>query len=479
MAFPWQSEDMWNALRLFAPYIQAGQLTLFSHADIRDKVFNKDESFNIGAGARVHYDFSKILAVNMCLYYARGLADYLAVWDVDEFFLPSNPKQPISQLLASLETISANKCYVEVSSSTYFNSHPAQLPMFRAKQPVPTNYTYMKLWTDHHYQRFVIRGDFLSHKKAILHVDRVMYSGLHNAGGCIKSGNMLNSSAIFQATSQRIPTHDILYMDRDIGQIYHFQYSRTIHYELAFAKTKPPNNTCTVMSWKHALPGADCANPNGYVQYYRDKVLTALYNKGYYSALMLVHAEQDSMLNYTLESHTHNLKSIPNPTNTCASKKVRNLPVSLSMLHNTTMLSSSLVRLPSNPIHTTHHTSGLEYDMAPSYALVIMTVSNMSLVDYKVYCQLIAGRLSYSLPASYYPINPPHLYHSHTIHTGYVQCDLTRQIMMDTLNSTLTIQLTLHSHITFETSGTVSPRSCVVVFQIPKGMIGTGLGYPR
>eukprot|EP01031_Cornospumella_fuschlensis_P026188 gene26188-31622_t len=247
VVFPLQSEEMHNTLRILAPYLQAGQVTVFSHADSRDRVFQKDALFSIGAGTVVFYDASKILAVNMCLYYARGLADYLAIWDTDEFFVPNNSKQRLGELLSSVEKSHQGKCYVELSSSTFFNADATHLPTFREKRPVPMNYTHMKLWIDQHYRKFTIRNDYLSHKKPILFVDRMMFGALHNGGGCIRSGDASNMSAVILATSKRINNNrEVLRLDRNIGQVYHFQFTRTIHYEHVGAKIKPPNNTCIV-----------------------------------------------------------------------------------------------------------------------------------------------------------------------------------------------------------------------------------------
>jgi hypothetical protein len=39
----------------------------------------------------------------MCSYYSKGTADYVGVWDFDDFFIPRGPNQNVLDLLKNFE----------------------------------------------------------------------------------------------------------------------------------------------------------------------------------------------------------------------------------------------------------------------------------------------------------------------------------------------------------------------------------------
>ena len=41
--------------------------------------------------------------VNMCLYLSKGVADYLAIWDIDEYFIPKFPHNSIMDVINAAE----------------------------------------------------------------------------------------------------------------------------------------------------------------------------------------------------------------------------------------------------------------------------------------------------------------------------------------------------------------------------------------
>ena len=48
-------------------------------------------------------DNVKIFHVNMCTYYSKGVADYVGVWDFDEFFQPRGANKDLLDVIAAME----------------------------------------------------------------------------------------------------------------------------------------------------------------------------------------------------------------------------------------------------------------------------------------------------------------------------------------------------------------------------------------
>ena len=89
---------------------------------------------------------SKSLYINMCSYYSKGTADYVGVWDFEDFFIPRGSNQNILDVLKAAEhpnadvsltsldvvkdkSISNNQshpfCYLLLASEeTYIDSQP-------------------------------------------------------------------------------------------------------------------------------------------------------------------------------------------------------------------------------------------------------------------------------------------------------------------------------------------------------------------
>lgn len=76
---------------------QDGSLSLTSHAG--DGI---DKWYSIG-GLSWGRDNVKNFFVNMCLYYSKGMSDYVGVWDFDEFLIPKGRYKTLPQVLGAME----------------------------------------------------------------------------------------------------------------------------------------------------------------------------------------------------------------------------------------------------------------------------------------------------------------------------------------------------------------------------------------
>lgn len=100
-AFSWNGLNMARFLTAMKPLINSGSLSVSSHA-----ADNIDLIYSV-LGVKFDRDVFKVIQVNMCLYLSKGVADYVAVWDIDEYFIPKPPYTSIVQVIASAEESSA------------------------------------------------------------------------------------------------------------------------------------------------------------------------------------------------------------------------------------------------------------------------------------------------------------------------------------------------------------------------------------
>ena len=96
------------------------------------------------AGGNWGKENSKSLYINMCSYYSKGTADYVGVWDFEDFFIPRGANQNVLDVLkaaeysnidlASSSNLSNNQshpfCYLLLASEdTYIDAQPkGQVP---------------------------------------------------------------------------------------------------------------------------------------------------------------------------------------------------------------------------------------------------------------------------------------------------------------------------------------------------------------
>jgi hypothetical protein len=148
-------------------------------------------------------DNVKIFYVNMCLYLSKGLADYLAIWDTDEYFIPKPPNHSIMDVIrradsqvpltplpsdvdpwAMVQTWKGGKgwadgeghplCYFMLSSEV----------LYRPEDSAPTS-TMGNRWVGSRFTREIeTQRSNLKFKKAILPTRKIFQGALHMAGGC-------------------------------------------------------------------------------------------------------------------------------------------------------------------------------------------------------------------------------------------------------------------------------------------------------
>ena len=96
--FHWGSRRMKTLLRLFRTYISEGSVTMASQAG--DNVDYMASVYGIYWNRNV----LKLMQINMCLYLSKGVADYVGVWDLDEFFIPRLPYNNMIDVIRSMES---------------------------------------------------------------------------------------------------------------------------------------------------------------------------------------------------------------------------------------------------------------------------------------------------------------------------------------------------------------------------------------
>lgn len=96
--YAWNGNNMARLLALLHSYIDEGVMTVSSLAGD-----NVDLLYSI-LGLSTDRDNAKVMHVNMCLYLAKGVADYVAVWDTDEYFIPKLPHHSIIDVIRSAES---------------------------------------------------------------------------------------------------------------------------------------------------------------------------------------------------------------------------------------------------------------------------------------------------------------------------------------------------------------------------------------
>lgn len=68
-------------------------------------------------GLRWGRDNIKNFHVNMCLYYSKGTADYVGVWDYDEFFQPRGSNKNLIDVVKAMESPSGPIAYFHPSDA--------------------------------------------------------------------------------------------------------------------------------------------------------------------------------------------------------------------------------------------------------------------------------------------------------------------------------------------------------------------------
>lgn len=483
VAFTWDSVYMQRLYRFLGRYISAGQLTVISHTS--DRI-----NFNFATGGTIfHFDAVKNLYCSLCVYYAKGMVEYVAIWDVDEFFVPQPPFKSIGDVLAvnNHSALAAKHshlhCYIEVSSKTYFRLDPGVKAYNGVQLPLPPHVTAdhetdcisnadrfanYALWIGHNYQQFTIRNDYLSHKKAIHLTDRAELIGLHTVGTCKlpisetdcftdHSGRYkIVGDACYDTTpgskagtethnyNSRLSKDDVLALNHAFGHIYHLQFFRNINTEVATDKSYNGNVT---------VSGVD-GNTNFYAEQYGYKVWEELNRAGIFHPLVLVSQEAFStppnLVFYN--SVYNNMSNYPAANASVDQSKGSKLLVSLPCQlgdTNYVVLSSTIVR---------HTHNVFNYAL---FAFLSNSTGTVDMADYDVFCDLQYGLSSYGIRGVYQAISEE---------VGYVRCMLSDSIT-ESAGLDISVKLKFLPH-----TNSTAIRS--IHFTIPAGVIGTGMGYP-
>jgi Glycosyltransferase family 92 len=97
LTFTWGSEHMTRYVRLLRSYISEGLVSLTSHTRDGDFLYSTE-------GVSWHRDTMKIFQINMCFFLTKGVTDYVAVWDNDEFFIPKGKNKNMLDVIRAAES---------------------------------------------------------------------------------------------------------------------------------------------------------------------------------------------------------------------------------------------------------------------------------------------------------------------------------------------------------------------------------------
>ena len=209
-SYTWDSQDMEILLRVMKKYIDEGKVSITTQtAD------NVHLSYTAG-GVRWGRDNVKNFHVNMCLYYNKGVSDYVGVWDYDEHFIPLGNYESITDIIKDVdfppnEVLSMNK-----DSKNKYGGHEIPVPSFHAadaynggrgladKDGHPLCYmvlssqvTFFKKAVEYadfehpwigerfsHGAETLTNGSGLGFQKSIRPTRRIFQGGLHLGGAC-------------------------------------------------------------------------------------------------------------------------------------------------------------------------------------------------------------------------------------------------------------------------------------------------------
>lgn len=114
--------------------------------------------------------FLNLLFDNTILYLSKGIFDFLAVWDLDEYLIPHAPLSSIQQLIQNIPRKQTSPfCSFVFSSAVVLNSQ-------RVISGTP--------WVGVVYNTNELRGQGLDYNKSIHITNRVFHIGLHWPGAC-------------------------------------------------------------------------------------------------------------------------------------------------------------------------------------------------------------------------------------------------------------------------------------------------------
>jgi hypothetical protein len=162
----WKSPHMSHILSVFESYIEEGKLSVICQSG--DGI---DMIYSIGGLSWNRYAI-KVFQSNMFLFYAKGLADYVTVLDIDEFFIPRGGYTTIGQVILAGE---APQPLVPWDASRELDEFIDQWATVRNEShPAGSQWYGGRGWADgeaHPLCYFVISSEVVAHKRVTSYVD--------------------------------------------------------------------------------------------------------------------------------------------------------------------------------------------------------------------------------------------------------------------------------------------------------------------
>ena len=194
-AYKWGETNMNLFTEALQSYVMERFLSIASFSDDSDRVPG-------WLGLSLDRDVVKVIYVNMCLYLTKGMVDYLAVWDIDEYFIPQLPHHSISDVIRAAEAPqpleplppSSNPfelvntwrggrgwadgdghpfCYLRLLSESLYR------PNSVSKRP-----NIFSAWIGNRFTKGPEDDHGLNFEKSILPTKQIFQAGLHTGAGC-------------------------------------------------------------------------------------------------------------------------------------------------------------------------------------------------------------------------------------------------------------------------------------------------------
>lgn len=297
--FSWRSPTMKLLLRVLKNFIQDGKVSVASHSP--DDV---DFRFALG-GMSARHTPMKVVAVNICMYYAKGMADYVAIWDIDEFFIPLGENRDLLSLIDKMDPVEEIDYPYDVNTdlTTLQKSWNPDQKGMASNQGHP--FCYMQLYSTSYYcfkgvkysdpGNLWFRANYrptdsgkLAHKKGIHSTRKAFYITLHLGGACrlpqqwtdckeervelcSKGIDPPPSFRITHNFDEKVTAIDVKHVNKSTeAVIYHVQFFR----------------------WHMKSENEHSLEENRYAQMYSDVVLQELDKRGLYLPLQLLHKNE-------------------------------------------------------------------------------------------------------------------------------------------------------------------------------------------
>jgi hypothetical protein len=202
-SFAWGGRHMQTYLRLLEDYIKEGRVSVQSSS-----YDGYDFVYSVG-GLEWARDNVKNFYVNMCTYLSKGVADYVAVWDFDEFFIPMgkhqnildviddvdiSPYSPLPYLHAGIQNISSlQSSWKGGKGLADGDAHPLCFMALTSyvtlrEKAWQSEWDYTKPWIGHRFahgrETSLKEGKGLAFVKTIRPTRVTFQGGLHHIGAC-------------------------------------------------------------------------------------------------------------------------------------------------------------------------------------------------------------------------------------------------------------------------------------------------------